>query len=287
VACGIIFCVGPLLPYDRTQAGTADELSTMVWPSPFFLIGLGVVVLAAAVVAIGARNAELRRFAAGFTVVPVITAGTAHAVQLIHLHYGVGVGPRLSAMSVGSWALAAGCAASVASVWFATCSDPVRAGRGSNPNVPAGSRVLAGAIAVCGGLLLEWLVAPLAISPGGFVPYGASTHVSDVYGALAYISVGAIPPQAVAGFGLAMAIGISVLACGSTGFQSSGVVAGAAATMAVDAIARLVEYVHPAPAVSVRALPWIAAALAAAVAAVVARLIIAEGARVARPAEVR
>jgi len=287
VACGIIFCIGPLLPYDRSRAGTVDELSTLAWPSAFFLMGLGVLVLASALAAILAQNAAVRQFAAGFTVVPAITAGTAHAVQLVRLHYGTAGGLRLSAMSVGSWALAAGCVGSVVIVRYAGSSGPADAGRGSYPIIPAGPRVLVGAIAVCGGMLLEWLVAPLTIAGGGFIPYGASRPVTDVYGALAYISTGAIPPQAVAGFGLTIAIGVAVLACGSTGWQSSGVVAGVAATAAVDTIARLFEYVHPAPTVSVRMLPWIAAALTAAVAAVVSRLIVAGGVRVPRPAEAR
>ena len=107
VACGIIFCIGSLLPYDRSRAATVDELSTLVWPSAFFLIGLGVLMLASAVAAILARNAALRQFAAGFTVVPAITAGTAHAVQLVRLHYGTAGGLRLFTMSVGNRALAA------------------------------------------------------------------------------------------------------------------------------------------------------------------------------------
>jgi hypothetical protein len=285
VACGIIFCVGPLLPYDRSRTGTVDELSTLVWPTPFFLIGLGVLVLAGGLVAVGARNAALRQFAVGFAVVPAITAATAHAVQLVRLHYGAGMGLRLSAMSVGSWALVAGCVGTIAIVLYGIGSDRVDAGRGGYPSSPAAPWVLVTAIAVCGGILLEWLVAPLAVSPDGFVPYGASAPVSDVYGALAYISTGAIPPQAVAGFGLAVLIGVAVLACGSTGFRPSGVVAGVAGAAAVDAAARLFEYAHPASAVSIRVLPWIAAALTAAVAAAVSRLIVTGGARVPRSAE--
>jgi len=211
-------------------------------------------------------------------VVSATTAATLQLVQLIRLHYGAGL--RLTAMSAGSWALAVAC---VGCLIVAKNGSTFVSGAPGTPgtqrptsSLPATPRVLVSAILVTGGIMLEWLVAPLAISGAGFVPYGAHARVTDVYGAFAYISYGAIPPQAVAGFGLAITVGIAALACGSRGPQPAGIVAGVAAVAGLDTLARLVAYVHPAATTTVRPIPLLATALTSISLCVVARLIGAE-----------
>jgi hypothetical protein len=267
---GVLLSLAPLLPYDRADGRTVSEISTFVWPNGFLLFGLGIVITMAAAAHRWARGAQWRRFAAGVTAVPAVTAATIHSVQLVHLHYDRGL--RLAALQVGGWLIAAGCVGCVAAAIAGSTFRRSDRTAASLAGPPTFGTALA-ALGIAGGLLLEWMIAPLAVTGAGFVPYGAKVPVSDVYGAFAYISVGAIPPQAVAGFGLALAVTLAVLACGLRGGQAAGVVAGAAITAGLDTAARLVEWADPAHAIEVRALPMLSTAVTAVAFAAIAPLL--------------
>jgi hypothetical protein len=267
---GVVLCLAPLLPYDRADGRTVSEVATFVWPNGFLLFGLGIVITMAAAAHRWARGAQRRRFAAGLTAVPAVTAATIHGMQLVNLHYDRGL--RLSTLQVGGWLIAAGCLGCFA---VAITGSTVRRSDAAamSPAGPLTAGKVLAALGITGGILLEWMVAPLTVTGAGFVPYGARVAVSDVYGAFAYVSVGAIPPQAIGGFGLALAVTLAVLACGQRGAQAAGVVAGAAAAAGIDTAARLVEWLDPARAVAVRPLPMLATTVTAVAFAVVALLL--------------
>jgi hypothetical protein len=255
LSTGLLLLVGPLLPYDGQGGHTVSEADIMVWPSPVYLCGLGLTVAALAVVAIAMadRKPAVRRWCAGALIPPAVTALTVHTECAASLLYrtdgrGLPAGP-------GAWCLSAAallsCALGPALLRILVAPEPW--GRLAAPAPPSTPWV---AVVLCGGLLQQWFIDPLAVTGRGFVPYGMSAPVSDAYGALAYVTTGPVLPQAVAGCGLALVLGLTVVAAGLPGPTAAGVVAGAAATASVDVIARLLELVHPAHSVAVRWLPF-------------------------------
>jgi len=282
---GALLCAGPLLPFARHGHRTTSEVAAAIWPGPVFLLGLGGCVLAGAVFLAFGPGSALRGgpgaslYAApgpgsprqdlvlGTLVVPAATAATSEMSDAARV-FGA-AGDRVSGFSWWALLLAlavVGCVLIVALGGFGPA--PVTANsRADHARRDTGQRACGWlpvcTVAIAGGLLLEWLVAPLAVVGSNIEPYGAHRPVSDVYGALAYVATGAVAPQAIAGLGLAVVLGLTVLASGSRQPRATGVLTGAALTAGVDGAGRLVAAVHPLLGLAVRPLPLAGAVLTA------------------------
>lgn len=268
---GALLCAAPLLPFAVRGAGMVSLPAEAIWPSRVFLLGLGGCVLGAAALAC-LKGSAWALLASGAVQIPAATAATIYLASGLRAF--ADLGDRLSSFSPWAALIAlaiVGCLLTVISSAGQASAGRASAGRAvPSQAVPGpGQRSPAVTILVTGALLLCWLVAPLLVTGSHVEPYGSAHPISDVYGALAYIGPGAVSPQAVAGIGLAVVLGLAATACGSAHDRSTGVLIGAAITAGVDTVARLAAVIFPPAGLTVRPLPLVAVAVATVVIAAV------------------